>query len=443
MPVFAQRRLCTMMSDLSDHLNSKKINEFESRLNNVDTNTALAAEAELSVLWAMSKVAHVTPEPELPNSRQRPDIASNDLFPSKPAIIEVRALSDDSFSGKEAMDRTVNIICNYANSLKKGVGKHLFFEFNEDSFYLKNKFYRQRRVDPEFILTPEIKAQLRNWICTKDWPNPIKIQIAQGKTNVIVSWKSQTVEHFKSFCSMPAIAYDMEENPIYKALKKKKKQVKGADSSMLKCVILVDAGCNMLRRLRPFGGMHEISGDKIIHYAMSKLKIDSVIVLSPLRQANYIFGYSSEMIWNVSCFDRREKIPEGEYALVEKMAAQLPRPKLEGYQARSLHMQGGFSAEKRIHYVPTYITSTGGKMTIKLSAGLLHEYLSGCLSADQFKSLAFGSSEKNYFELNLMRGNSIRNIQFESCGIDEDDDYVVIDLDLDWRKITKKQQNIA
>jgi hypothetical protein len=77
-------------------------------------------------------------------------------------------------------------------------------------------------------------------------------------------------------------------------------------------------------------------------------------------------------------------------------------------------------------------------MNLKLSAGLLHEYLCGRIDAERFNEKAFGKKD-NPFEDALQRGHSIRNIQFEPGGIDADDDYVVFDLDFDWDKLVSKK----
>jgi hypothetical protein len=138
-----------MLSELSQHIDSAKFNEYLSRLEHTNTKTALAAEGELAVLWAISRVAHLVPEPVLPRSGHRPDGQSDNLFASGPSVIDVRALSDDSFSGKEAMDRTANIIAAYADWLRKGAGGHLYFEFL-DRNYWTTRFHRERCVDPEF-----------------------------------------------------------------------------------------------------------------------------------------------------------------------------------------------------------------------------------------------------------------------------------------------------
>ena len=124
MPLFARRRLATMIKDIQSLVTTSKMRNLVTDLELPDTKKALAAEAELSIVWAISQICHCCPEPKLSNNRE-PDLISNDLFPSGPAIVEVRAVSDYSFSGAEAMNRTANIIANYADQIGYKSGKHL------------------------------------------------------------------------------------------------------------------------------------------------------------------------------------------------------------------------------------------------------------------------------------------------------------------------------
>ena len=164
MPIFARRRLRSMLDELSSHVAAAKANDLVSQLENCNTRQALAAEAELSMLLAISRVAHLTIEPDLPGSNRHPDALTDNLLGSGSAIVEVRAMSDYSFSGKEAMDRTANIITDYANCLRKGAGRHLKFEFLERSYWNKG-FHRERCVDSGFKLSASIKQQLKAWYC--------------------------------------------------------------------------------------------------------------------------------------------------------------------------------------------------------------------------------------------------------------------------------------
>jgi hypothetical protein len=52
---------------------------------------------------------------------------------------------------------------------------------------------------------------------------------------------------------------------------------------------------------------------------------------------------------------------------------------------------------------------------------------------------AFGD-EKNFFEMGLARGSSIRQVQFEPGETDADDDYVIFDLDFDREKFPRSDR---
>jgi hypothetical protein len=421
-----------MLDDLSASLNARKVHDLLGRLENRNTDAALGAEAELAMLWAVSRVADVTVEPDLSGTARRPDAFSENLFVSAPAIVEVRALSDDSFSGKEAMDRTANIIAGYADRVSKDAGRRLYFEFMERSYWGR-RFHRERCVDPDFKLTPAIQKIIDQWLGPDGGGNGGTIHIVEGKTDVVVSYRGAPSPHFRVHCRMPPVAYDLEDNPIYKALKQKARQIRNAEAGTLKCVFLVDAGCDLLRRMRPISSAgQEVSGEEIIrHWLRKHSSIDLVCVFSPHREQQMWLAPESRIFWKVSCFDRRGGMPTGEYERLTALAAQLPPPRFEGYQARDLHRQGAFGPEKRGWYLAPVVTTGGGQMTIKISSRLVQEYLAGRLQPDEFKRHAFGNMP-NLFENELTRGHTIQAARFETGGTDEDDDYLVFDLDFDW-----------
>jgi len=56
------------------------------------------------MLWSIAQIADGNHKPLLDIGR-RPDALSKVLFPSARAVVEVRTLSDDSYSGQDAMER--------------------------------------------------------------------------------------------------------------------------------------------------------------------------------------------------------------------------------------------------------------------------------------------------------------------------------------------------
>jgi hypothetical protein len=76
MPIFARQRLRAMLDDLWRLMDSVKVNELLSHPQRRSADTALAAELELAMLWAASRVAHREVEPALAGTRRRANVFS-------------------------------------------------------------------------------------------------------------------------------------------------------------------------------------------------------------------------------------------------------------------------------------------------------------------------------------------------------------------------------
>ena len=235
MPIFARRRLGKMLDDLARHLDGAKTSDLQTRLEHRDTQNALSAEAELAMLWAIFQVADLEVEPQIEGSSKRPDAYSKTLFSSAPAIIEITGPSDDTFSGKDIMDRAANKMVSFADQVRKRAGRHLHFEFLEKSYWKDHRFHRERCVKRDFKLTPHIEHTLREWIFRSNPPEPQTIRITDNAIDVVVSWHvKEVLPTNRTFCRMPAVAYDLEDNPIYKALREKRKQLTKVRSDTLR-----------------------------------------------------------------------------------------------------------------------------------------------------------------------------------------------------------------
>jgi hypothetical protein len=89
MPVFARRRLQSMLDALGVLLSPGKASDLLARLEHKNAKDASAAEVELGLLWSINHVAHLEIDPELAGSTSRPDAFSRDLFVRWPAVIEI------------------------------------------------------------------------------------------------------------------------------------------------------------------------------------------------------------------------------------------------------------------------------------------------------------------------------------------------------------------
>jgi len=419
-----------MLHELGPFLTQQKANDIWSRVEHKRTSSAAAAELELGLLWTIGQVAHLEVEPAFPPKQTQIDAISKDLF-GTPAAIEITALSDDTFSGKSDMDRAASIIGQFSERVRGGANNRLYFEFTERSFYENGQFNRVRNVTPTFTLTSTIEDQLVAWLGKAGPPAPTSIRITNENIDVKVSWRQSVHRLFRTHCSMPAVAYHVEDNPVYKALRKKERQLGAAPTTYKKCIFLADAGCSMLRWLKPLNTAgREIGGEQVIQHFLTDADVDLVCVFSASRSAREFLTGRSTLFWQVTIFPRPDRNIDVSYDNVRKLAARLPQPNLEGYQARSRHLQGSFHPQARGDYLGTHMTSNGFSASVKLSARLVLEFLSGRISPDQFKQFAFRNDD-NLLETFLSRGMTIKAVRIEGAGLDDDDDHFVFELDFD------------
>ena len=430
MPIFARRRLQAMLDDRGPRLTSGRAKDLVNRLESEKkTDQVLPAEFELGLLWAIAQVSHLTAYPELPGAT--PEGLSDDLFPSGRAFIEITALSDDTFSGEKDMNRAANKIAQFADRVRKGAGKELFFEFDAPGYFRGGRYHRDRHVDA-FELTPAFESMLRTWLSAPDWPNPTAIRLKAERVSVLVRWKQGVHPLFRVFSPVLPIAYDLEDNPLFKRLQLKERQLSSTPAGTLKCVFVGDAGCLMLRELRSHDPTRLAkNGDEIIRHFLARSSIDIVCVFSPTRRPGLSFNpLRGSPIWGVHVYDRREVWSDDEHSKLQALAAALPAPRLEGYRARSLLRQGMFRPQARGWYARTSTLWTGpmSKTPIKVSARRLQELLAGRITLQQFEQREFGVGMLNRFDSELERGLTIQDARVEKAGLDEDDDILVFDL---------------
>lgn len=155
MPILPRRRLQTMLDELAPWLTKPQAAHLLSRLDHRDPDSSIPAEYELAVGWALSKAAHLKVEPKY--GGRVPDFESADLFSDRPAVIEVVTLSDEGLSDESLMERTANIINQFADQVRRKASKNLHYTFHETSGYRpvrlsvplgffthRSQFWRQR-----------------------------------------------------------------------------------------------------------------------------------------------------------------------------------------------------------------------------------------------------------------------------------------------------------
>jgi hypothetical protein len=278
-------------------------------------------------------------------------------------------------------------------------------------------------------MAEEIEAALRQWLSKVPPEQPVRIM--NDEIDVVVSWRPYVHPHGNTFCTMPAVAYDAQENPIYRALREKSRKLRAAPNGSLRGVLLGDAGCNLLKDIDSAMGFHSHSGKDIIQRYLAESSIDFVAVFVPRHKNLHAqWGPDDPRVWHLYVFQHGEKLLREDFERLKAIQNALPKPNLYGYQARSLHEQGVFDPQGRGQYVPAkWTVGREGFMSAQISARALQELLAGRIDQKQFFDRAIGKT--NFFERALGGGQTIKNIRFQSAGNDEDDDYVVFEFDDD------------
>lgn len=430
MPLFTRRRLQLMLDDIASQLSDEKARDLLRRLENKRVDQALPAEMELALLWALSAIGEIDIEPRWWGDDRHPDAYTEALVPGEPAVVEIAAPNDNVISGEQAMDGVAFKICLFANSVRRAIGGYLYFHFREESGYEGGSYFRRRLAPVDYELSEQAKQSIRYWI-ESGAANNTRLRIRERGLDIELEKKAyKQIRYHNIRSTMPPEAHSIDDNPLYKLLKRKLDQLRAARHGTLRFIFLGDAGSTLLNRIGRIGEIdptrRRVSGREIISSFVNKYceRVDSVVVVAPARESMPM--QRDKLHWRVSIFNRPgfNFEPNG----LQKLVRHLPRPRFEGYQARSLFRQGLFNPFARGWWLGMHIqTRKGGPMKAKVSARALVDLLAGRISVEQFRS-AMGEREDegNLFKHWLDRGLTLQGVEFESGGTDEDDDFLVL-----------------
>jgi hypothetical protein len=381
---------------------------------------------ELALLWGIKQVSQVQVDPAIPNSTKVPEAYSPDFF-ALPSYIEVTTLSDGKLSGEERMQRAAQRIVEFANTCRAGSGNNFFFNFAERNYWVGNEFFREHHIATDFDLTDSMKRDISNWVTATEFATPPLALQSRDISVTIIPKNYRQKPGFNFFSPLPSLAYDIEDNPLFAALDAKRRQLSGIPASVLKVIFVADGGSRLLRQLNQRDNLRQYkSGEEIINHFLQKCDIDLVCVFSPERKRR-LQSHIDSLSWKVTALAGVANAVQS-FDNLKKLAQALPKPRFEGYQARTIQKQSGFSPAARGWYLGTTI-GYGGKTTVKISARLLQELMAGKITPEQFQRNAF--SEGNPFRKWLDDGYVISGTRLESAGRDEDDDHVVFEFQRD------------
>lgn len=421
-----------MLNELGPWLQRDKAKDLLKRLENRAPDQALPAEYELALSWAVAKTASL--EIDRPMGSRTPDIYSTDLLASAPLVVDVAAVDDVSLSGIATMRRARNIINSTCDELRRRSSHSLYFTFGETSGYAPKgkrgpRFFRRRLVSPAFQMTPELRGALKTWLADEIPTQPLLLR--NNEVSVTIAWRGCSHPFANIFCAMPSLAYDLRENPLFRVLKEKSKQLRDAPAGVRRAIFLGNAGCRLLDELGSSRPSHNTysGGQIIMEFLEYDRSIDFVFVFRVERQRSFGVLPSHSRVWRSRAFSLVPLLP-GDYARLDELQCQLPPPYLSGYEAHSWHEQEMCGSDARGRYLGSNMTTGNTRTTMRFSALALQELMAGRISAERFGQIVWGR-DGNRVLGELASGRTISDIRFESEGINEDDDYVVVEFRLD------------
>lgn len=436
--IFARRRLQRMLNDLGPKLVGGKGTDIVKRLNSKKyVEQALPAEMELALLWAIATLGDIEIEPEWWADGKRPDAVTDALVAGREVVIEIAALSDNAISGEDVMDAIAIQISAIANKGKKGSGEYLYFRFQEEKSYAHGEYTRRRLAPMGYKLTSAQCATIEDWV-SSGRSLVERLRLAAPELDVEIEHTAAKQTRFHNlFSTMPPETHSLEANPLFDAMVRKLRQLKNADRGTLRMIFLADVGSSLLNRIGRVGEIDYtrrfVSGREIIAHFVGKYaeRVDAVVTFSPLKETSRLGGPDlagrNPRRWTVGYFGS-PALPVAPKALT-KLAALLPEPHYEGYQARSLFRQDAFSPENRGQYLGRTIRGRAGMkdMSVEFSARMLLDLLAGRMSEEQFRCNLAGRSESgNIFRHWLDSGLTISGAEMAPRDDDEDDDHILL-----------------
>ncbi|MGR3609102.1 MAG: hypothetical protein ACU0BN_09640 [Sulfitobacter sp.] len=434
MAIFSRRRIQNMLDDIDPLLDERKRADLVNRLNNKRVEQSLPAEMELALTWAMRHFKHVEIEPEWWPEGKMPDVYVEGLVGSLPAIVEIASTNDNSISAEELMDKCVQEIVGFANSVEKGSGEFLYFGFAETRKQERGRSVRGVAAPKRFRMSDAARTQVRRWLQSEVGANSPLTLIEEGLHVVIERKPYKQIRYHNFWTTRPPRTYSETDNPIYELLRKKLSQVEGAPSGTKRVIFLADVGSRTLADIHssfanPGLEAHATAKKIVLRFLADKRgRVDAVIVFSP-EQRQVGFMRQHEPGWRISVFS--ETSENDLLAGLEVLKAQLPSPRFSGSQARSLFRQRAFEHDARGWYLGAGMTTSNKGITYRISARALQDFLAGRITEKQFREFIGERSDGPSFARYLNAGMTISDTSFHSAGVDEDDDHLEFKLSPD------------
>ena len=398
---------------------------------------ALPAEMELALLWAIQSLGDLEVEPEWWGDSRRPDAITDSFVAGRTAAIEIAATTDNAISGEEDMDAIAVQISEVASRARRGTGDYLYFRYREESGYVGGRYNRRRLAPRGYCLTEGERGAITDWINSGEFRSArLRLQ-SKGLDVEVEHTEHKQTRYHNLYSSMPPEVHSLEDNPLFELLVRKAKQLRAAATGTLRVLFVADVGSSLLRQVGRIGEIDHThrffsAREIILHFLQDRGRnVDAVVTFSPYKELQSFYGIELDgrkpRRWTVAFFGTPQ-LPSPPSALA-RLAAMLPEPHYEGYQARSLFRQGAFSPAKKGQYLGMTIRSIhgSGQFSVEFPARMLLDLLAGRITEERFRRQLNPRGERsNIFTTWLDNGFTISGAEMAPRSVDEDDDHLIL-----------------
>jgi hypothetical protein len=417
MAMLTARSVQSLLDESCSFLTAKQVNDLATRLN--DTNLALAAEWELIILSALSRVGSNQHEPEFPGPRKI-DFRFEEPRTGLRLVGDITAVSDHLIQ-TNSTDYLAQAVWRYLE--KRGISGGLSLGVDSEEAAhgnIKPKLPSPHEFKASIFDDPAFKTFVTSIRANPNASHTVRVLNDKAGVSIIYSPGRRTTSVSSASVRVPR---DIEKNVLFSAVAGKASQINESGhvrSDGWRCVVVCDGDCAALTQQ---GGWDGFSRDQILReYFGRHQSIDLVVCVGIASDVNP-FGidtrrslkFSVDVIAGRS-FDLEESIAE----LFTGALQSLPPPVRQPANARHY-----VNRRCKKHFSPdgTRGVLFGGS-TFTFSSRHVVDYLSGRIDRPRFETLT-DDLALNVLRRELERGRLPVEVKLERRPSGDDDDLTI------------------
>lgn len=413
MALFSRRTLQQLVWQNIPVMSEGLAADMDARVNGKNVDQRLAAEWELAIVNALTKLGKVG-YAEASKGSAVPDVrfvaSSGEEF-----LADITAVSDTGYHESNPFDYLQNELVRRVQ--KQGLDANHFslkVDGNSRKLYLggpKARLALPRVSDFATVIFNKDFARFIADIIS----NPSQVRAFSARSGEEVSL-SITYNPNQPFFTGNHLAYDvvfsLENNPIYNRLKRKAEQLRRSGYSGIKGIILCDAGCAVMRA-KSRAGFHYSAKEIVAHFLRRNKSISFIQLLTVDDDKGHHSDTHHFRVVEQTYLNSPHSVPESLMLALQAVPSVIARPQNKPCNARQEgKRRGSFYGGLKL-----------SANTLRISARALLDLLAGRLSRETFlrDHGLLDSPSKNMFESALKEGRLLCDVRFEHCPNSDDD----------------------